>query len=38
MANDGVTLQKMTILLEENVAKVGLKIRAEKTKVMSVGI
>ena len=38
MANDCVTLQKMTSLLEENVSKVGLRISTEKTKVMTVGI
>ena len=38
MITDSVTLQEMTNLLEENVAKVGLRISAEKTKIMSSGI
>ena len=38
MANDHVTLQKMTSSLEENAAEVGLRISTEKTKIMGIGI
>ena len=38
MVNDHVSLQKMTSSLEENAAKVGLRISAEKTNIMTFGI
>ena len=38
MTNDCLALQKMASLLDENVAKVGLRIHVEKTEIMSVGI